>query len=261
LWVLLAGGLILLPAIPAISQDATDSEPAVTSETPGEDKAAADSTNAAEDENTATTSEVAPATSATPATESTAPSGDTPPAPDDSPTKSAAPFDMQGAAGGTADPASPGTEAEPSASIFDILIRAVLVLALFIVPITIGNFLAKLWKMPDHAWKFSLLLFTLAVSALILSFGEFKFGPDLRGGITLVYELADKTPIQPDGTLPSASDAQDKSASATPGRNFTMDDLVTALKERIDPTGIREVTIRAFGQAIEIIIPKQAKTN
>ena len=64
-------------------------------------------------------------------------------------------------------------------------------LALFVVPMFVGNYLANRWKMPDHGWKISLVLGTLAASILICTFGEFKFGPDLAGGITLVYELAD----------------------------------------------------------------------
>ena len=34
-----------------------------------------------------------------------------------------------------------------------------------------------------------------------------------------------------------------------------MQELIDILKRRIDPTGTREVTIREYGQAIEIIIP------
>ena len=46
-------------------------------------------------------------------------------------------------------------------------------------------------RMPDYGWKISLVLGTLAASIVIVSLGEFKFGPDLAGGITLIYELAE----------------------------------------------------------------------
>ncbi len=70
-------------------------------------------------------------------------------------------------------------------------VLALVILALFVLPIMAGNYLAKIWRMPDHAWKLSLVIGTTAASILICLFGEFKFGPDLAGGITLIYELAD----------------------------------------------------------------------
>ena len=69
---------------------------------------------------------------------------------------------------------------------------ALVILALFVLPIMAGNYLAKIWRMPDHAWKMSLVIGTFAASILICLFGEFKFGPDLAGGITLIYELAER---------------------------------------------------------------------
>ena len=65
--------------------------------------------------------------------------------------------------------------------------------------------------MPDHAWKFAVVLGTLAASILIVTFGEFKFGPDLAGGITLVYEFADpskSTAAEPDGKTEPQADAK-----------------------------------------------------
>ena len=32
------------------------------------------------------------------------------------------------------------------------------ILALFVLPIMVGNYLAKIWRMPDHAWKMSLVI-------------------------------------------------------------------------------------------------------
>src|SRR4051812_38042057 len=83
-------------------------------------------------------------------------------------------------------------------------ILAAVILALFVLPIMAGNYLAKIWRMPDHAWKMSLVIGMFAASVVICLFGEFKFGPDLAGGITLIYELADaptavEQPNQPGG--------------------------------------------------------------
>jgi SecD/SecF fusion protein len=143
------------------------------------------------------------------------------------------------AAGGpppaTKDGAPPsGKAAAPAASTgLSPLIIAAIVVAILVLPVLAGNYLARQWKMPDHGWKFALTLGVLAASIVIVITGEFRFGPDLAGGITLIYELAD-----------------------TEGKEVPMDALINALKTRVDPTGTREVTIRSHGSAVEIIIPK-----
>ena len=59
-------------------------------------------------------------------------------------------------------------------------------------PVIVGNMLANWLRMPDYGWKISLVLGTFAASIVIISLGEFKFGPDLAGGITLIYELEEQ---------------------------------------------------------------------
>ncbi len=134
-----------------------------------------------------------------------------------------------------AGPNPPGaTVPAPARSGLPPLVLAAMIIALFVVPVIVGNYLAKVWRMPDHAWKISLTLGIMAAASLVVSFGEFKFGPDLAGGITLVYELA-----------PSS------------GNEVPIGTLIDALKQRVDPTSTREVTIRQRGSnAVEIIIPK-----
>jgi SecD/SecF fusion protein len=112
-----------------------------------------------------------------------------------------------------------------------------IIVGLFVLPAIIGTMLASWLNMPDYGWKISLVLGTLAASIVIVSLGEFKFGPDLAGGITLVYELAEKP------------------ASDNEGDKLKFQEMIDILKRRIDPTGTREVTIREYGPAIEIIIP------
>lgn len=113
-------------------------------------------------------------------------------------------------------------------------------LAALILPFVIGNRVAKSIRMPDYAWKVSVILLAFALAAVIVSSGEFKGGPDLSGGITLVYEIAE----QPGGEEEAAA------------RKVDMDQLIGAIQKRIDPTGAKEVSIRNYGGAIEIIIPK-----
>ena len=65
------------------------------------------------------------------------------------------------------------------------------VIAIFVVPIFIGSRLAKSLNMPDHGWKIALAIGTIAAAVVVIYQGEIKFGPDLSGGITLIYELQD----------------------------------------------------------------------
>ena len=224
-----------------------------------------------------------------------------------------------GTPGATTPPTAAGDEAAAAAatddaaaeatgnSTLDIVKMLAIIATVFVVPVLIGRYLATLWKMPDYGWKFSLVLGAVIGSLAIISFGEFKFGPDLAGGITLIYELADpsalaapddaEAPEPPamtdedeaasedapaadaaDATAADQETAADQQADAltvaqadTDGdadeaaeddaeedqkRAFDISQLIDALKERIDPSGTREVTIRPFGPAIEIIIPK-----
>ncbi len=146
--------------------------------------------------------------------------------------------DSTAAAGATPAPATQATGISP-------IMIAVILAALFIVPVLVGNWAGKQLRMPDHSWKISVVLGTFAAAAVVLSFGEIKFGPDLAGGITLIYELANpETQAGPDGATQHV-------------QQVPMGDLIGALKQRVDPTGTREVTIREYGPtAVEIIIPK-----
>ena len=84
-----------------------------------------------------------------------------------------------------------GQAAGTTSDTWSIGLQLFLVLALVVAAVVLGNYLAKQWKMPDHGWKISLVLATMVVAIWVVAFGEFKFGPDLAGGITLIYELAD----------------------------------------------------------------------
>jgi SecD/SecF fusion protein len=132
-------------------------------------------------------------------------------------------------------------------------VLGLVILALFVLPIMAGNYLAKIWRMPDHAWKMSLVIGAFAVSIVICLTGEIKKGPDLAGGITLIYELAEApTVVQP----AQQGGGQDASRIKSGAREFTLDKLIQALKQRIDPDGTKEITIRGYGQtALEIIVP------
>jgi SecD/SecF fusion protein len=91
--------------------------------------------------------------------------------------------------------------------------------------------------MKDFFWRFALILgFTLAgLYALWPPEKKLKLGIDLSGGTILVYQVDTK--------------------SLPPG--FKMEDLVSALKKRADPEGVKEIPIRQIGShRIEIILPQ-----
>jgi SecD/SecF fusion protein len=152
-----------------------------------------------------------------------------------------------------------GVQPDPNArSGMETFLLAVGIIATFVVPIMIGGWLARVWRMPDHAWKISLVLVCMVVSIVVCIFGQFKFGPDLAGGITLVYELADAQTQESiaDTTRARPTTNDEETQIRSGGREFTVAELIAALKERLDPNGTKEITIRKYGPAIEIIIPQ-----
>jgi len=141
---------------------------------------------------------------------------------------------------------------------FSPLVIFLILVALFVLPILIGNYLAQLWRMPDHAWKFALTLGVLAGSIVVVTLGQFKFGPDLAGGITLVYELQDApTVVANQNSQQGSKSAAGEQVIKSGGRELTMDKLIGGLKKRLDPDGTKEISIRPYGSgAVEIIIPE-----
>lgn len=136
-------------------------------------------------------------------------------------------------------------------------LRAVLLtLAVIIVPLLVGNWLAKQIRLPEQAWKISLILVVFSVSALAVATGRFKGGPDLAGGITLVYEIADAEPAPVGAPDEAAQEEEIEQAPQQAGKvKVDIDQMIQAIKQRVDPSGTKEVTIRRYGDAIEIIIP------
>ena len=128
-----------------------------------------------------------------------------------------------------------------------------ILLAVFVVPAVVGTQIGKALRMPDHGWKMGLALGTILAAVIVLTIGQLregnlglKFGPDLSGGITLIYEVMDR----------SGEDLADD-ADATAVKKEQMKQMVDALVRRINPAGNKEVTIRQYGASqIEIIIPK-----
>src|SRR5487761_891469 len=128
------------------------------------------------------------------------------------------------------------TSAAPAASQMDdtrMFLTLLVVAAVFIVPIVLANYLSKALRMPDHFLRMAVVLFAIIGSSAATYF-EWppKLGIDLSGGVILIYEVEQK-------------DFKD------------MDKLVAAVGKRVNPSGIKEITVRPYGdREIEIIIPK-----
>ncbi|MBT4864745.1 MAG: protein translocase subunit SecD, partial [Planctomycetaceae bacterium] len=133
------------------------------------------------------------------------------------------------------------------------IILAVIV-AIFAVPILLGNLLATALKLKDMGGRFSvvLLAFTLGVAPFAwhlydgnqngltvqASFkNAIRLGIDLEGGTNLIFEV-------------------DHSASEKEITDQVMDQMVGAIAKRINPGGLDEIVVRRVGfDRIEIIIP------
>src|SRR5262245_9694378 len=98
--------------------------------------------------------------------------------------------------------------------------------------------------MKRYTWKLVLGLAPVLLATLICARafhqyqrgeGGFKLGVDLVGGTILVYEVQDPSKLP---------------------ENFDPQELASALKRRIDPTDLYNVTIRPVGKTrVEIILP------
>jgi len=159
-------------------------------------------------------------------------------------TGGAAPADTADQSGATAQEDLAEQETGPSG--WQELALFAMVIGLFIVPMYLGKLFSTSLRMPDHGWKFAVAMGTLAAAAVIYSQGELKFGPDLSGGSTLIFEL--------DQSVANTQDMSDAEISDL------VDRTIAALANRVDPSGTKEVTIRKYGaQQIEIIIPRVDK--
>jgi SecD/SecF fusion protein len=178
-----------------------------------------------------------------------------------------------GGAAGTPGPAADAIEQVEGN--WEGLVKVAIVIAIFVVPMIVGSWLAKRLRMPDHGWKFAIGIGAIAAAAVTVATGEVKYGPDLSGGITLIYELADQSTnavaTPQDGAEQDSDQAEDaddeEAADDESGAQFenesgyasndTIASLISVLTERIDPAGTKEISIRKYGEGqIEIIIPR-----
>ncbi len=112
----------------------------------------------------------------------------------------------------------------------------------------IANACSKAWRMPEHNLRIFILLlcFLGGVSSTFLGWHRLTLGIDLRGGVILVYDV-----------LTKADSGSDEKAATAKDTSVDMDQLTRALGMRINPGGVREISITKLGtNQIRIIIPQ-----
>ncbi|MDR3197027.1 MAG: protein translocase subunit SecD [Planctomycetaceae bacterium] len=112
-----------------------------------------------------------------------------------------------------------------------------------------GQYFAKLWRLPEHNIKIFvvLLAFLGSLTAVVLGWHRLTLGIDLQGGVVLIY---DAIPIR---TSEEAGGAGKTSQSS----DLDMDKLARAITKRINPGGVREISITKLGtRQIQVVIPR-----
>lgn len=125
---------------------------------------------------------------------------------------------------------------------------------IFVLPLVLGGFIAKVLRMKDDSRRFSTIIWVLflALAPFVnqMMNGQslkdaFRLGIDLAGGTNLVYQVDEE----------QAKDSG-KDIGDTAFLSQSMDELVRAIIRRVNPSGTEEVTVRKVGQdRVEIIIP------
>lgn len=138
------------------------------------------------------------------------------------------------------------------------------VLALIFVPYFLGKLLARRLRARDIDWQVGIICSVLVVSTAIVATGRPTLGVDLRGGSNLIYEVDMEQTAMEKGasgeaeTSDPAATASKPVAAIADGLSVAeMDGLIDALSRRINPSGVREIVLRPYGQKrVELIIPE-----
>lgn len=114
----------------------------------------------------------------------------------------------------------------------------IVTLAVIAIAVALGTWMARQFRMPDHGWKFGVVIFSVLAGVVVTYLGwPPKLGIDLSGGVLLVYQV--------------------DHAQQQAGESVDMQALVAAVGRRVNPDGLKEVTIRPYGvDQIEIIVPR-----
>ncbi|HQF13760.1 MAG TPA: protein translocase subunit SecD [Thermogutta sp.] len=231
--------LVLAAPLPVGSSARAEQAPAVAE---GPQLPAASVTN--QGENAQSSGTVAPETPAP--SEKVAPSAD-----QEQPEKQTAVATAQEtpAPGGQTSPAPQAAEKAPGEGQLSGLLNALIYLGFLLLiiglPVGLAYFICEQWRLREYFGRLSFVFFTIVVAiVIILTRWPPKLGIDLSGGVIMVYEI--EGAVRQPGERAQADRDQ-----------IDMDQLIAALNRRVNPSGVKEVTIRRFGpQQIEIIVPE-----
>jgi SecD/SecF fusion protein len=128
-----------------------------------------------------------------------------------------------------------------------VLINLGIAIALIVGSFALGHWLSRWFRLPDQSTRMGVIVFAIAASLVVTLMGwPPRLGIDLRGGVILIYDI-DKS---------QRHEGQEQVDS------LTIDKLIVAVTKRVNPGGIREVTVRPYGvDSIEIIIPEPRSTG
>ncbi len=128
-----------------------------------------------------------------------------------------------------------------------VLINLGIAIALIVGSFALGHWLSRWFRLPDQSTRMGVIVFAIATSLVVTLMGwPPRLGIDLRGGVILIYDI-DKS---------QRHEGQEQVDS------LTIDKLIVAVTKRVNPGGIREVTVRPYGvDSIEIIIPEPRSTG
>jgi SecD/SecF fusion protein len=109
-----------------------------------------------------------------------------------------------------------------------------LALAVFVLPFVLSRAITKSLRLPTLTTRMGFALAATIAAALLVTFGKLGYGPDMQGGTTLIYNIVE----------------------AKAGEEFNAGALASALSQRVDPSGTKEISIRPRGaDQIEITVP------
>ncbi|MDG2013108.1 MAG: protein translocase subunit SecD, partial [Pirellulaceae bacterium] len=116
-----------------------------------------------------------------------------------------------------------------------------LMIAAIAIAVFLGRTLSKSFRVPELSGRMSLIIWCVLSSAIVITYKPLKFGVDLRGGVTIIGQMNEQPGVA----------AQDQ---------VTIQKIIPVLKERIDPSGVREIVIRGLGSdKMEVIVPDVEK--
>lgn len=122
------------------------------------------------------------------------------------------------------------------------------IIGLLVLAWLLGHGIAKSIRLPEYGTRLTIIFGSLLIATLIIAAKwPPHFGIDLRGGMNLIGELNTEELDAGDGAM-------------GPAQRTTAKDIIPNLIRRVDPSGTREIMIRALGpDKIEVTIPTDSE--